>query len=58
MSVRYIASISVLVCGFLMTVVGLASIFSKNPHAELATAGITAILSSGLVATVGKGNDS
>lgn len=54
MTVRTISAFSVLGLGILMTVVGLASIFGKNPHAELATAGITAILSSGLVSTVGK----
>lgn len=37
-----------------MTITGLASIFIADPRPELATAGVTAILSSGLVNTVGK----
>ncbi len=40
---------SVLALGWLMTLIGLGSMFSGRPSPELATAGISAVLASGLL---------
>lgn len=37
-----------------MTIMGLISVFTENPYPEFATAGMSAVLGSGLVGTVGK----
>jgi hypothetical protein len=42
-----------------MTLIGLGSVFTEHPFPELATAGIGAVLASGLVGTItiGKKNE-
>jgi hypothetical protein len=51
---RALIQYSVLALGGLMTLVGLGSIFASHAYPELATAGITSVLGSGLVGTIGK----
>jgi hypothetical protein len=53
-SVRETIQYSVLGLGGLMTVMGLGSVFTGHPYPEFATAGISAVLASGVLATVGK----
>lgn len=56
-STKHIAQLLILALGAIMTLVGLASIFTGNSRPELATAGISAIMTSGLIGTVGKDDD-
>jgi hypothetical protein len=54
MSVRELMQYSVLALGGLMTLIGLVSVITPHPYPEFATAGMSAVLATGLVSTVGK----
>lgn len=51
---RTIVQFTLLGLGVIMTMTGLVSIITPHPYPEFATAGITAILGTGLASTIGK----